>query len=232
MLFSDRRQIDPIGGQDYLWHSDFSRDEHFCLSHMVGISSRQIFHFYQSLTHAQSELPTHRLEKALVRPRSGFMGRIVFRIFGLSDLVCFPGYFGLVSSDIVLDTRAVFPNSGLIFQDLHYGPAMAFVCRICGAGFWCFWGFSHFAGPLPDLGLMSSLVFPDARAGSPNAGVRVQDLHDLPKLSILVEFVGWNFGACGGFSGFAFLCYLDWFSSVEYALYWFHAVRVLYRSGF
>ena len=42
----------------------------------------QNMHLYQSLPHAQRELPKHVLGKVLVRLRSGSIGRIFCRIFG------------------------------------------------------------------------------------------------------------------------------------------------------
>ena len=73
---------------------------------------RQSFHLYQILTHAQGELLKHRLENALVRPRSGFMGLIFGRIFEFSDFSGCRPEFGLVRSGIVMDTRAVFSRPG------------------------------------------------------------------------------------------------------------------------
>ena len=108
---------------------------------MIGIPPRQNFHLYQSLAHAEGELLKHRLEKALGAPRTSFMGRIFGQIFGFSDFSGFRPDFGLVRSGIVLYIRVVFPNVGLIVQDLYYKPIL-FFCRISGPEFWCvFLGF-------------------------------------------------------------------------------------------
>ena len=63
-----------------------------------------------------------------------------------------------MSSYIVLDARAVFPNAGVRVQDLHYGPILALVFL---SNSWAvilvgFFKFSDFPGFRVDFGLMSS----------------------------------------------------------------------------
>ena len=72
---------------------------------------------------------------------------------GFSDFYNFLYFIRLVSTGIVLDTRAVFPNAGVGGQDVHCGPILnilvEFVCLDFGAfdgfsdfyNFWCFYWF-------------------------------------------------------------------------------------------
>ena len=74
------------------------------------------------------------------------MGRIVGRILIFSDFSVFRLEYGLVSSWIVLGTRAVFPNAGWRVHDLHYGPILAIYFLNRGPGFRRIYGFSDFFG--------------------------------------------------------------------------------------
>ena len=125
IFFSDRRQIDANGDQDCLWHSDHSFGGNFGPGHRSGISVCQDFHPYESLTHAQGELLKHRLVKALVTPRSGFMGLNFRPSFGFSDFAGSRTDFSLMCPGIVPATRAVFPNAGVSVHGLQVGPILA-----------------------------------------------------------------------------------------------------------
>ena len=102
----------------------------------MSISFCQNIHLYQSLTHAQGEFLNRRFEKALGASRSGFMGRIFGRIFEFSDFSGFPSDFGLMNSELVPYTSAVFPNAMVGFQYLHYGQILAILGRIRWPEFW------------------------------------------------------------------------------------------------
>ena len=78
------------------------------MSQHISISFCQNKDLYQSLPHAQGEVPEDVLKKDLARPRSGFMGRLFVRIFGFSDSLDF----------VYMSTRGV--------QGSFYTPARCF----------------------------------------------------------------------------------------------------------
>ena len=85
-------------------------------SQPIAKPRRQNIHLYRSLPHAQGEVPEVIPKKDLMRPRSGFTGRIFVRIFGFSG---FRPDFNLMSSGIVRDTRAAFSHAGKIVQEMY-----------------------------------------------------------------------------------------------------------------
>ena len=101
------------------------------------ISFFQNMHLYQSLPHAQRELPKHVLKKYVVGTRSGFMGRISGRILGFFGFSGFLVDSGLMSSGLVLGTRPVFLKAAMIVQELHPGSIFVFFLSNLWAVFCC-----------------------------------------------------------------------------------------------
>lgn len=140
------------------------------------------------------------------------MGRISGRIFGFSGFFVFVcSDFGLLRSDIVLYTRAVFPTAGVGVQALHYGPIQFVLVEFVGRMFGRIFGFRDLSGFRPGFGLMRPVIVSSTRARFPNVGVFGACIMNR-FLLFVVEFVGRDVGACDGLSCFYICCIcLVWF---------------------
>ena len=122
-----------------------------------------------------------------------------------SEFFGFHSDFGLVSSNIVRDTRAVFPKAGVRDQDLYYAPILIICGRIRGPDFlsdFRIFGFLDCSSIFRSIELRNRSVHPrDVPEGaSESLGLALWT----DSGNLCVEFVGRNFGAFDGFPFYSF----------------------------